>query len=263
MAVVIGLLTGGSDLLSPARTAAGSQTGGLPDLIVRGDILGRDMVVRTEDLPPCDVQEAGITGGPTHTILRFTVSTANFGTADLNLGDPNAHIAVHDGLYEYATCHHHFHFRHYTEYDLIDPATGHVWRSAKRGFCMRDTDPAPASLVPAPPGPARYRVCGAPGVPGNQGLSVGWQDTYLFSISGQYFVLDGGEGQPPVPPGKYLLRVTVNPGFVPAPGEPCRYADPNHPGVCHELPESNYDNNVAQITITIHCWRQVARKTCG
>ena len=37
----------------------------------------------------------------------------------------------------------------------------------------------------------------------------------------------------------------------PVPGEPCRNADPNHPGVCHQLPESNYENNVSEILITI------------
>ena len=44
---------------------------------------------------------------------------------------------------------------------------------------------------------------------------------------------------------------TVNPGFVPAAGEPCRFADPLHPGVCHQLPESDYENNVTQITVTV------------
>ncbi|MFN2516729.1 MAG: hypothetical protein ABR556_11005, partial [Pyrinomonadaceae bacterium] len=35
-------------------------------------------------------------------LLRFTVSTPNIGTADVNLGDPNDHIAANDGLYELA-----------------------------------------------------------------------------------------------------------------------------------------------------------------
>jgi hypothetical protein len=184
-------------------------------------------------------------------VLRFTVTTPNIGTADINLGDPNAHIAAGDGLYEYATCHHHFHFRHYTIDELIDPVTGYVWRSAKRGFCMIDTDPTPASLDQQSPKDPEHRACGAVGVPGNQGITHGWEDSYNLFLSGQYFVPDGGEGQPPVPPGTYLLRVTVDPGFVPGPVEPCRYPDPNHPGLCHQLPESNYDNNVGEAIITI------------
>src|SRR6266851_6105473 len=147
---------------------------GKPDLIVDQKRLLQNWVVRVENLPAnfCSVQEGGITPGE-HTLLRFTVSTPNIGTADVNLGDPNAHIAAGDGLYEYATCHRHFHFRHYTLYELIDPATGFVWRAAKRGFCMIDVEKYQA--YPGPASNARnYLSCGAPGIPGNQGISVGW-----------------------------------------------------------------------------------------
>src|SRR5882672_10067966 len=105
--------------------------GGKPDLIVDQKRLLQNWVVRVEDLPAsfCSVQEGGVTPGE-RTLLRFTVSTPNVGTANVDLGDPNAHIAAGDGLYEYAPCHRHFHFRHYTLYQLIDPATGYVWRAA-------------------------------------------------------------------------------------------------------------------------------------
>jgi hypothetical protein len=226
-----------------------------PDLIVDQKRLLQNWVVRDEKLPAsfCSVEEGGITPGE-HTLLRFTVSTPNIGTADVNLGDPNVHFANNDGLYEYATCHRHFHFRHYTLYELIDPATGYVWRAAKRGFCMIDVE-----KYQAYPGPAsndrNYLSCGAPAtatepaIPGNQGISVGWADTYVWKLGGQYFVLDGGDGQPPVPPGDYVIRITVNPPFVAAPGEPCPSVDSN--GFCHQLPELNYGNNVSEIQITI------------
>lgn len=82
-----------------------STTTALPDLIVRQDELAHHWIVREEDLPAtfCSVQEGGVTPG-THTLLRFTVSTPNIGDADLVLGDPNAHVAAGDGLYEFATC---------------------------------------------------------------------------------------------------------------------------------------------------------------
>jgi len=195
------------------------------------------------------VQEGGITPG-THTLVRFTVSTPNIGNADLALGDPNDHILAGDGLYEFATCHNHFHFRHYALYELVDPATGQVWRAAKRGFCMIDVE-----KYGAYPGPnnndRNFLSCGAPNIAGNQGISTGWADTYVWKLGGQYFVLDGGDGQPVVPPGNYIIRITVNPGFVPQSDEPCRFADPLHPGVCHQLPESDFENNISQITITI------------
>jgi len=227
----------------------------MPDLIVDQKRLLQNWVVRDEKLPAsfCSVQEGGITPGE-HTLLRFTVSTPNIGTADLVVGDPNVHFANNDGLFEYATCHRHFHFRHYALYELVSVDTGTVWRAAKRGFCMIDVE-----KYQAYPGPANndrnYLACGAPAtatepaIPGNQGISAGWADTYVWKLGGQYFVLDGGDGQPIVPPGEYIIRITVNPPFVAQAGEPCPNVDPH--GLCHQLPESNYDNNVSFIQITI------------
>jgi hypothetical protein len=181
--------------------------------------------------------------------VRFTVTTPNVGTGDVFVGDPNVHFALNDGLFEFATCHNHFHFRHYALYELIDPETGFVWRAAKRGFCMLDTDPNPQWLGGPKSGPRKYGNCGAIGIPGFQGISAGWSDTYNLHLGGQYFVLDGGDGQPVVPPGQYILRITVNPPFVAKGKEPCPFVDPD--GFCHQLPESNYANNVGQATIDI------------
>jgi hypothetical protein len=222
----------------------------MPDLIVDQAILRENWIVRDEKFSAdaCH-EEGGITPGE-HRVLRFSVSTPNIGNANLVVGDPNVHIANDDGLFELSTCHGHFHFRHYATYELIDPVTKNVWRSAKLGFCMID------ELKYQPySGPSNnkrnFLLCGAPGVPGNQGISMGWADLYFWKLEGQYFVMDEGDGQLPVPPGKYIIRITVNPGFVPTLGEPCLFADPLHAGVCHQLPESNYENNVAEIVITI------------
>src|SRR5713226_4429427 len=215
------------------------DTSGAPDLIVSPD-LGKQWVVRDEDLPAnfCSVQEGGVTPG-LRRLVRFSVSTPNIGDADLALGDPNAHVAANDGLYEFATCHNHYHFRHYALYQLIDPNSGFVWRAAKRGFCMIDVQPAPAYFG-IPPGPAQFKTCGQIGVPGNQGISSGHADEYVWKLGGQYFVLDGGDGQPVIPPGQYVLRITVNPPFVPQPGENVTFAsiDPAT-GLYHMLLESN------------------------
>jgi hypothetical protein len=238
-------------LMSPATARSGKLAG--PDLIVRSDVLSHQWVVRDENLPStlCSVQEGAVTPG-VHRLIRFTVMTPNVGDTDIALGDPNTHVAANDGLYEFATCHHHYHFKHYAKYELLDPATGFVWRAAKRGFCMLDTDPNPAYFGQPPRNP-QFRSCGAVGVPGNQGISAGWADTYRFFLGGQYFVLDGGDGQPDVPPGNYVIRITVNPGFIPLPGESIAFAspDPGHPGMYHQLFESNYENNVGEFAVTI------------
>ena len=222
---------------------------GVADLIVRSDVLRDHWLVRSEDLPEsfCSVQEGEVTPG-VHKLLRFTVTTPNIGTADVFVGDPNDHIALNDGLFEFATCHNHYHFRHYAKYELID-GDGHVWRAAKRGFCMLDTDPNPQWLDGPVPGPGEYNSCGAIGIPGYQGISAGWSDTYNLHLGGQYFVLDGGDGQDPVPPGQYVIRITVNPPFIAGFGEACPFTDTF--GLCHQLEESDYTNNVGEVTINI------------
>jgi hypothetical protein len=236
-----------------ALAAAGDKDApdldGMPDLIVRNDLLGGQWLVRVERLSPtaCSVIEGGVTPGD-RLLVRFTVGTANIGDADIFVGNPQDHIDAGDGLFEFALCHQHYHFRNYAKYELIDPATGRVWRAAKRGFCMLDTDPNPAWLG-SPPQAHFYRSCGSTQSAGNQGISVGWTDTYRFFLGGQYFVLDGGDGQAPVPPGRYIIRITANPAFRPAAGEPCPNLDPQ--GFCHTLPESNYANNVGETEIVI------------
>ena len=237
----VGLLVVGSG----RRTAAQAPA---PDLIVRDDVLARQWVVRDEELSPtdCSVMEGGITPG-SRRLLRFTVTTPNIGTGDLVIGDPNEHVAAGDGLFEFASCHHHYHFRHYALYELVG-TDGTVWRAAKQGFCMLDTDPNPAYFG-RPPRVPQYRSCGSFGVAGNQGISAGWADTYKFFLPGQYFVLDGGDGQLPVPPGDYSLRITVNPPFVAQTGEPCPHVD--GAGFCHQLPELEYSNNSVSVPIVI------------
>ena len=242
----------GSVLLSTFSWAGSKETPdltGTPDLIVRADMLGGQWVVRDEDLDAsfCSVVEGNVTPG-LRRLVRFTVGTANVGDADIFIGDPQAHIDANDGLFEFAECHQHYHFRNYAKYELIDPASGKVWRAAKRGFCMLDTDPNPA-WIGEPPHDHYYRSCGSTAVAGNQGISVGWTDTYRFFLGGQYFVLDGGDGQAVVPPGRYLLRITVNPPFSSKRGNACPYRDAA--GACHMLPESNYANNVGEAEIVI------------
>src|SRR2546425_12756171 len=107
------------------------------------------------------------------------------------------------------------------------------------------------------PGPWVYRSCGRPAfdgndaILGNQGISVGWADQYYKWLGGQYFVLDGGDGQAPVPPGDYLIRIHVNPPFVCTPFDIAHDRPVDPQGFCHNFLESNYDNNVAEVPITI------------
>jgi len=247
---LVGLLL--STLAVPSLFADDKQPpdlNALPDLIV-SDTLGSQWVVREENLAAsfCSVEEGHVTPGY-RKLIRFTVTTPNIGAGDVYVGDPNVHVANNDGLFEFAECHNHYHFRHYAKYELIDPKTGYSWRAAKRGFCMLDTDPNPAWLG-EPAGPSYFHSCGAIGIPGNQGVSHGWADTYRFFLGGQYFILDGGDGQPVVPPGNYILRITVNPPFVGSKSEPCRALD-TKTGLCHQFAETDYSNNSRDAIVQI------------
>src|SRR5204862_355226 len=132
-----------------ANSSGVPDTSALPDLIVDSTARQNNWVNRDEDLPAdfCSVQEGGVPPGM-HSIIRFTVTTPNIGLGDVFVGSPLKHMdpngdgsfADADGLFEFATCHQHFHFQHYATYRLIG-ADGHQWKAAKRGFCMLDTDP--------------------------------------------------------------------------------------------------------------------------
>jgi lysyl oxidase len=244
------------------QTQSSTRTGdfdGVPDLIVDVHTLSTSWIVYDHELREgtCSLHEENLSPGQ-YRLLRFTVGTPNIGTADLYIGDPNVHWDPNgdlnpddsDGLFEYSTCHGHFHYSNYARYELI-AKDGTVTKARKTGFCMLDIHPfSPAHKTWA------YRSCGRPpdlrfgipGTPGNQGVSVGWSDEYDKWLDGQFFVLNDPNA-PEVPPGDYTLRITVNPPFTGTPGGFCPAVDSH--GLCHGFRESDYDNNVGEIAITI------------
>jgi hypothetical protein len=231
---------------------------GTPDMIVRGEITAQQWLVRDEDIGAvCSAIEGGVTPG-THRLLRMTVMTPNIGDADIYIGDPNkTFVNGQSDLYEFASCHNHYHFKNYALYELVkknaDGSDAKVWRAAKRGFCMLDTDPNPAWMGEQPRD-QNFLSCGSTTSPGNQGISHGWADTYRFYLGGQYFILDDNGGkQDPVPPGDYVIRITVNPAYVVSGACP-RATEATLKGgksLCHNFEESNYSNNVAEVPVTI------------
>lgn len=241
---------------SAERSSGVPYTAELPDLTVDSKATQNNWVNRVEDLPAnfCSVQEGGVTPG-TRSLLRFTVTTPNIGKGDVFVGSPLSHMdpngdgsfADADGLFEFASCHGHFHFQEYATYKLID-AAGKTWKAAKRGFCMLDTDPY---NIGTGDGTWTYRNCGSVTRDGFQGISSGWADTYVFKLGGQYFVLDGGDGQPAVPPGVYTIQIEVNPAYAPDQDGNCNLARNPATGMCHQFAEANYSNNVGSATVII------------
>jgi Lysyl oxidase len=231
---------------------------GLPDLIVDTQTLSSSWVVREEEFVAgqCGVEEGNIPGGE-HRSLRFSVLILNMGTADLFVGDPLRHMdpngdgnyADQDSLFEFASCHRHFHFRNYAKYELFpvnaDGSLGTAIQARKRGFCMLDTTPAPGNS--GEPKTPYYRLCGNQVFSGSQGISVNYGDIYKKSLPGQLFLLD--DANEPVPPGPYVIRVTANPPFARQAGRMCPVQDSH--GMCHMFAELNYDNNVGEVRMNI------------
>ena len=247
-------------LAAPERVsqAASQDLVGTPDLVVDTRAIASSWVVREEDFVDgqCSVEEGNIPTG-THKSLRFSVLINNLGDADLYVGDPLAHMdpngdgsfADQDGLFEFASCHAHFHFRNYATYEILrvnpDGSLGAPVQARKRGFCMLDTTPW-AHNGTAPKAPY-YLNCGNLTVHGNQGVSTGYGDMYHKSLPGQLFLLS--DPKEPVPPGRYVIRITANPPFVQTRGEVCPAKDSK--GFCHMFKEASYDNNVGEVIIEV------------
>jgi hypothetical protein len=247
-------------LSAPERISQASQQDlvGTPDLVVDTRAMASSWVVKEEEFidGQCSVEEGNIPTG-THRSLRFSVLINNIGDADLYVGDPLAHMDPNgdgnfsdsDKLFEFASCHAHFHFRNYATYEIIrvnaDGSRGAAVQARKRGFCMLDTTPYAQSGT-APKG-RYYTNCGNLTIHGNQGISTGFGDMYFKSLPGQLFLLT--DPNEPVPPGRYIIRVTANPAFAQTAGEVCPAKDSQ--GLCHMFKEQRYDNNVGEVLIEV------------
>jgi hypothetical protein len=165
----------------------------------------------------CSIYEGCIDGDGWRTVLRFDTKTVNVGARDLVLGVP----ANHPDLYTYSPCHEHHHFDNYASYYLLDQqevvAAGH-----KQAFCLVDWE---SWAWPELGEQDQVYNCF------NQGLSLGWSDTYAAQLDCQWIDVTD------VPPGAYTLRMEVN---LPPPGK------------AHStLVERRYDNNVLEIPVVL------------
>jgi hypothetical protein len=117
--------------------------------------------------------------------------------------------------FEFSSCHGHYHFEGYARYELVDSIGAVVATGRKQAFCLLDSNPV--GLPGAPTSP-RYHC-------GFQGIQRGWSDIYGAGLDCQWVDITN------VPSGDYLLRIMINPDGT--------------------LPESNYDNNVAEIPVFV------------
>ncbi|KAG8594276.1 hypothetical protein GDO81_001140 [Engystomops pustulosus] len=126
----------------------------------------------------------------TRVLLRFPQRVKNRGTADFLPVKPRH-------TWEWHSCHQHYHsMDSFSHYDLLDSVTNRkVAEGHKASFCLEDTS--------CDIGVRRRYACTAH----TQGLSPGCYDTYHANIDCQWIDITD------VHPGKYILKVSVNPKF--------------------------------------------------
>ncbi len=183
------------------------QRTGLPDMVIWGPALGAYITNQTFSPASCAVVEGLISAG-TRKLIRFATESRNSGDADLYLGAPAGYP-----LFQYSSCHGHYHFHDYVSHRLKSGNTV-VAVGLKVGHCLLDSlrwDPTA--------NPNSAYGCG------NQGIQKGWGDVYRASLDGQWVDITG------VPGGTYTLEVEINPLRI--------------------LDESNYSNNITQVAFTI------------
>ncbi|MDT4940625.1 MAG: hypothetical protein QOJ34_714 [Pseudonocardiales bacterium] len=135
------------------------------------------------------------------------------------------------GQFEFDTRrgHHHWHMEDIAEYDLLDHSGNRVVLSSKQSFCLAPTDGIDLTLPGAdwrPDQAGLWSACaGDDSIWLREVLPAGWGDTYFQSVAGQSFNITS------LPNGHYKIRVTTDPE--------------------HNLIETNYDNNVGLLDITL------------
>lgn len=140
-----------------------------------------------------------------------------FDTMTPNVGAGDMHLgrpSRTDPRFEYSSCHGHYHFNGYARYRLLDARGNLVASGHKQAFCLLDSTRVASDAEPR----ARYNC-------GDQGIQAGWADIYGRGLACQWVDITD------VAPGSYQLEIAIN----------------------HErvVPESNYENNVVRVPVTV------------
>lgn len=174
-----------------------------------------------QTLPPRALQVATEEDGVRR--IRFSTTTANLGVGPLemwgeydetiNRTRATQHIHTqagqvverHVGDFIYHEGHEHWHFEEFTEFELWthqpDGALDQrLATTGKMSFCVVDNTQVDLALEGAPK-TAQFNDCGQV----QQGISVGWGDTYAANVRGQMLAIPG------IADGYYAIRSTVDP----------------------------------------------------
>jgi hypothetical protein len=122
-------------------------------------------------------------------------------------------------LFQYSSCHGHYHYEGFAKYELLDGAGKVAREGHKQAYCMEDTAQALGVKEGATVRCEKRYDCEA------QGIQRGWFDLYGNSLDCQWVDITG------LPKGLYYLRVNLNPSRT--------------------FTEVSFDNNIAVVPVNI------------
>jgi hypothetical protein len=139
-----------------------------------------------------------------------------YSTEIRNLGSVDMVMPDPEGnpFFEYHPCHGHYHFKGFASSRLLDLEGNELRTGKKVSFCLLDSIRWERGARTT----RRYHC-------GSQGIQAGWGDVYDSGLPGQWIEIGD------LPAGDYQLELTVNPDGI--------------------LGETNYDNNVVTIPVSI------------
>ncbi len=178
------------DTATPVCTTTVDDTCPLPDLAADQERLQDGLVEEWKyfEEDDCTIVEGCVLQPGWRRLLRFDLTTPNYGTSDLKFGDPTG-----NPLFHYSECHQHYHFDGYAQYTLLDADSNQVAEGHKQAFCLEDFEPWTDDARPR----ARYNC-------DKQGISQGWADTYSGYLDCQWIDITD------VPAGTYDVHAAVN-----------------------------------------------------
>ena len=186
----------------------------LPDLVIDGESVAQEWRIESMDigaLDQCTIIEGCVDAAGPRRLLTFPSIIANIGPAALCVPPPEEAPEA----YEFSPCHQHWHLIDFANYRLLNLDGSVAARGHKQSFFLANMLEYRA-LVP---------IEGAVDECAESGLRRGWADVYGAGTICQWVDVTD------VPPGDYVLELTVNP----------------HGG----LAETNYENNQTLVPVRL------------
>ena len=143
-----------------------------PDLrVVSGDLQNSRIIYRYFAPNSCALAEACVNGSGWRRLLQFDATAHNLSAAPLNIGPIVAENPL-TNMFEYNSCHAHFHFQNYGEFQL-----GESSQPSKQAFCIESTSRFSNNEL----SPLTHPYTCA-----NQGIQAGWVDEYGAGLDCQW-----------------------------------------------------------------------------